>query len=1033
MDLKDGLYEQVINEVISKTLESIPSDEYEISRIDQAESKVIFSKYVSKILESGLALVKERYKESGLEEQLKVCNEIIEHISKRTDDNGFLDLKISENTAQLFSINRKRKKIQRPETPLSISSLFTGNRSDPLMVDELKREIRTSDRVDIIVSFIKFSGLRLILDDLRDFSEKGKLRIITTTYMGATEKKAVVELSKLPNTEVKIAYNVGNTRLHAKSYIFHRDTGFSVAYVGSSNLSSVAVTEGKEWNIKITNEDLPHIFENLSATFEAYWNSYDFETFVENDGQRLSAALNAEKNQGKVASYVLDVIPRTFQQKILDELDAERKVHGRFKNLLVAATGTGKTVISAFDYRRFCEENPGKKNRLLYVAHRKEILEKSLSTFRAVLKDGNFGRTYYGTNKPDELDHLFMTVQTFNSQEFHNQTPSDYYDYIIVDETHHSAASSYQKIFTHYTPKILLGLTATPERMDGVNILDYFGDTIASEIRLTEAIDKGYLVPFQYFCISDIVDLSSIKFEKGKYDAKSLTDVYVNNSARAGLILNTLEKYSSDVESIKALGFCVTKEHARFMADSFNAVNVPSIALTDESSNSERETAQTRLNSGEIKVIFTVDLYNEGVDIPKVNTVLFLRPTESMTIFVQQLGRGLRTDPGKTELTVFDFIGQANQKYSFKNKFEILTAAAPRSLENQIKNGFSNLPNGCYIHMEKLAKEHVLKNLKLTKTTKSKLVDLAMDYKSETGKDITLAGFLRHYGISLEELYSSFTFTKLCELAKIRSGSLDDDKEKLYKKGFMNLSSMDDKEWIISIKEILSNGSGTYNSAQEKTILMLYYSFYIKGLLQSGFETLNDFIASIKNDPIFDELMQLLNYQFEQIHFVDKHVELGFESTLNLHCTYTRYQALAGLGISTRERNVPLLEGAHYAKDLNTDIFFVTIRKSEKDFSPTTMYEDYAINDVLFHWQSQSKTSEDSPTGMRYRNQRKSKHNVILFVREAKEKNDKAMPYVFLGKMSFVSHEGSKPMSIVWELEQPMPPGVLEIARIIKE
>ena len=1034
MDLKDGLYEQVINSITSERLKELSREAYSKDKIDPAEGKAILSRYVSEALEAGLLTIFEKHKEMGLEEQVSLCNELIQYISKKVNDEELLKFKIEDISEQLFLVNKDGalRKENRPETSLSISSLFTGSRSDPLMVSELKKEILTSDGIDMIVSFIKWSGLRLIYDELKEFTKRGKLRILTTTYMGATESKAMSELAKLPNTEIKIAYNVGNTRLHAKSYIFHRNSGFNVAYVGSSNLSSVAITEGREWNVKITSKDLSHIFANITATFETYWNSVDFIKFELGDEGKLSKALAEEKYGGKTTEirYVIDATPYSFQKEILDKLDAERKIHGRFRNLVVAATGTGKTVISAFDYKRFCEDNPGKKNSLLFIAHREEMLKQSLSTFRGILKDGNFGELYTGIYTPRDTNHLFMSVQTFRSKEFHNLTSHDHYDFIIVDETHHSAAKSYHKIFTYYAPKILLGLTATPERMDGIDITEYFDNRIAADIRLGEAIDRGFLVPFQYFCISDIVDLSGIKFENGKYDSKELSDAYVGNERRANLVLSTLERYSSNLDDVKALGFCVTKEHAFFMAEMFNANRLPSIALTADSSREERGTAQSRLKKGEVKVIFTVDLYNEGVDIPHINTVLFLRPTESATVFIQQLGRGLRTHIGKTELTAFDFISQAHKKYNYGKKFEALTSVCSKSIEALIENGFSNLPSGCYIQMEKVAKEYILDNIKQNKTNRSRLIDAARQFESETGEKITLSDFLDYYSLSPQELYSMFTFSKLCELAKLTDETISEKDDEFFRKGLLNVICINSRRWISLVREIIAGEYNEFTPIKEKAVLMLFYSFYKTGLQDAGFKNLSEFISHVNSFPIRNELLEILDYMYENIDFIDKRVDLGFDNLLDLHCSFTRNQILAGLGIST-EKLYPSREGVYYYKEKNTDIFFVTLRKTEKDFSPTTMYEDYALSDKLFHWQSQSGTSPESTTGRRYCSQKESKHNILLFVRESNLNRGRAVPYVYLGKMNFITSEGSRPMSVVWELEEPMPPWVLEISTII--
>ena len=338
-------------------------------------------------------------------------------------------------------------------------------------------------------------------------------------------------------------------------------------------------------------------------------------------------------------------------------------------HLVVAATGTGKTVISALDYKRFRKQNPDKPCRLLFVAHREEILKQSMYTFRAVLKDANFGEMFVGSYKPESIDNLFISIQTFNSQSFTEKTTRDFYDYVIVDEFHHAAAPTYQKLLSYYNPQILLGLTATPERMDGKSILPYFNNRIAAEIRLPEAIDRKLLCPFQYFGVTDTVDLDHLKWAAGGYDKGELSRVYtlsgMTANRRADLVVSSLLKYVTDIDDVKGLGFCVTVEHAEFMSNYFNARGIPSMFLTGHSPDEERKEAKARLVKGEVRFIFVVDIYNEGVDIPEVNTVLFLRPTESLTVFLQQLGRGLRLSEDKECLTVLDFIGQANKKYNF--------------------------------------------------------------------------------------------------------------------------------------------------------------------------------------------------------------------------------------------------------------------------------------------------------------------------------------------------------------------------------
>ena len=668
--LKNGLYEQVINKSLDKELAE--TDKLiQTASIDPAEAAKVLSQYISEVVEKGLQNVRDNG--GDVSSQVELVNKIVSSVVSGTQETSFDSMSVAERAEMLLAlIERKngihalneKAEIIRPETSIAQSSLFTG-------------AIR--DRIDMLVSFIKWSGLRLIIDELRAFTMNGgELRIITTSYMGATDIKAIEELRLLPNTKIKVSYDTKRTRLHAKTYVFYRRTGFTTAYVGSSNLSNAAISSGLEWNVKVTKKDLPETIDKIAATFESYWNSSEFEYYNEGQRERLAHALKVEKyfDSNSTEMYTLDITPYSYQQEILDKLDAERTVRGFMRNLVVAATGTGKTVISALDYKRFRKRHPDKPCRLLFVAHREEILRQSLYTFRAVLKDANFGELFVGNYKPESMDYLFVSIQTFNSQSFTEKTTPDYYDYIVVDEFHHAAAPTYQKLLSYYQPAILLGLTATPERMDGKSILTYFNNRIAAEIRLPEAIDRKLLCPFQYFGVTDTIDLDELKWSAGGYDKTELSNIYTMSgfeaNRRADLVISSLLKYVTDIDEIKGLGFCVSVAHAEFMSDYFNQQGIPSMFLTGNSPDDERKQASRDIVSGKVRFIFVVDIYNEGVDIPEINTVLFLRPTESLTVFLQQLGRGLRLCENKDCLTVLDFIGQANRKYNFEDKFAAL-------------------------------------------------------------------------------------------------------------------------------------------------------------------------------------------------------------------------------------------------------------------------------------------------------------------------------------------------------------------------
>ena len=695
---------------------------------------------------------------------------------------------------------------------------------------------------------------------------------------------------------------------------------------------------------------------------------------------------------------------------------------------MVAATGTGKTVISALDYKRFCKQHPGKPCRLLFVAHREEILRQSLYTFRAVLKDANFGGLFVGNCKPESIDQLFLSIQTFNSQDFAAKTVSDFYDYIVVDEFHHAAAPTYQKLLSYYQPQILLGLTATPERMDGKSVLPYFNNRIAAEIRLPEAIDRKLLCPFQYFGVTDTVDLNTLKWSAGGYDKNELSNLYTFSGAvanrRADLVVSSLLKYVTDIDEVKGLGFCVSIEHAEFMCRSFNNRGIPSIFLTGKSSDEERKTAKGRLVSGEVRFIFVVDIYNEGVDIPEVNTVLFLRPTESLTIFLQQLGRGLRLAEDKECLTVLDFIGQANKRYNFEDKFAALLSNTTRSVTREIKDGFISAPKGCYIQLEKKAAKYILDNIRASYGNTAGLVSRVASFTEDTGLELTLANFLDYYHLDPRAIYKFSSFSRICARADMIE-DFSEPLEEVLTKALSRLAVVDSRRWIRFLLDLLPRLDDmdftALSELEQRMLQMFYVTVWSKAAESWTSDEVLDNLYALSDSPmLLGELLDLLRYRYEQIDFIDEPVELGFDCPLDLHCTYTRDQLLVALDFL---KPATVREGVKWLPEKQMDVFFVTLNKADKDYSPTTMYHDYSINENLFHWQSQSTTAADSPTGQRYIHHRERGSKVLLFVREFKADRitGGAEAYTFLGTANYVKHSGSRPMNITWKLDRPIP------------
>jgi len=1035
-NLAFGLYERVVDEALRGELRELgESVHVHTAPLDEGESHSVLAQHLGLLIQQVLAGF------SGPERvarQIELCNRLVGILS---------DGQVGREQGQRLASEARRllalvppqpvldaEAPARPQTPLSVSCLLTGTRVDPSLVSQLRRELVGADRVDVLCSFIKWSGIRVLEEELRSFTARpdSRLRVITTSYMGATEPKAVEFLSALPNTELKVSYDTRRTRLHAKAYVFRRDTGFGTAYVGSSNLSNAALTDGLEWNVKISQYESPHLWEKLGATFETYWNDAEFIRFTGEQRERLRLAIREERasayNVGTIFQF--DVQPYSYQQEILDRLLADRVYHGRSRNLVVAATGTGKTVIAGFDYKRFKAElegeRPDRPARLLFVAHREEILTQSRSCFRAVLRDQNFGDLLVGRHEPEQIDHLFVSIQSYNSRRLHQSIQPDFYDFVVVDEFHHAEADSYDRLLSHVRPRVLLGLTATPERADGRDILRHFGGHISAEIRLPEAINRKLLCPFQYFGVSDSVDLNALSWQRGGYIPAELERLYTGNDSRADLVVRSVRGKLVDPLQARGLGFCVSVAHAAYMAGYFRRCGIPAEALSADSPPEVRRTVQQRLVSREINFIFVVDLYNEGVDIPEVDTVLLLRPTESLTVFLQQLGRGLRLSEGKDCLTVLDFIGQSHRSYNWEMRFRALMDRPRKRIDREIEDGAVHVPLGCFIRLERMAQSYVLENIRSALVRgATELVRRIARFEEHTGRPLGLANFLDHYGWEPDEVYRRGSWSRLCARAGVRPDFTEPD-EGLLTRGLQRVAHLDSPNLLRRLSQLVGEERPPeLDPVSEQTLLMLHVAFWRKWRPASVAENL----ARLRRNPMLrGELLELLAHQFEQVQEVPPELELPYRCALELHSAYTRDQILVGLGCWTLERQRELREGVLYVPELRTDVFFVTLNKTETDYSPTTLYEDYAINAERFHWQSQSTTSEGSETGRRYVQHEAHGGTVLLCVRENKQRNGLAAPYHFLGPVSYECHTGSRPMSIIWRLRYPIPARLLPAA-----
>lgn len=921
--------------------------------------------------------------------------------------------------------------VPRPGIPLRDSILLVNAHRELQIGHQVGLEIQSADRIDLLCAFVRFAGVRLIRAELQEFLLRGgQMRVIASVYTGSTEKRALDELVGL-GARVKVSYETSQTRLHAKAWLFERQSGFHTAYVGSSNLTHSALLDGLEWNIRATQVDNPRIIERISTTFEQYWNEPEFESYDPHvDGQRLQDALDAQKGAGHdrataIPRLQIDVAPKPFQLEMLEALSAERQ-RGHFRNLVVAPTGTGKTWVSAFDFKRL---RAAGLERLLFVAHRDEILMQSQEVYRIVLGDPEFGERHVGAERPVIGSHVFASIQSLARRV--GQVQPDGFDVVIVDEFHHAEAPTYKRLLERLRPKVLVGLTATPERADDLSILHWFDERIGSEMRLWEALDQGLLCPFHYLGVGDGTDLRGVAFERGRYVTSDLESVLTGDHVRAQRILDAVHEWVLDPSTMRALGFCVGVKHARFMADQFNAAGFPAVALDGASKPELRIDAVQKLRRGEIRAIFTVDIFNEGVDIPEVDTILLLRPTESATVFLQQLGRGLRWAQGKSVLTVLDFVGQAHAEYRFDIRYRALIGGTRQQIAQQIEAGFPLMPPGCAIRLDEIAQRIVLENVRSQiRSTRRALVDDLRGMPATTN----LAGFLEASAFDLPEVYASrgATFASARRAAgHVRAPVSPRDQEMA--RSLATLLHVDDeerygvwREWLVS-EAPPSPADPDTRDGRLQLMLFAALGFRLRPLDLLS----NAFTEFWEAAEARSELIELLDVLRDRARLESQPIDPLGIVPIHSHATYGLYEIIAAYGLQSKGRLSETREGVRWAASAMSDLFFITLNKSDDDYSPTTRYADYPISPTRFHWESQSQTTQASPVGQRYINHVARGSRVILFVREHKrDQRGMSAPYLCLGAARHISHESDRPIKLVWELERDMPAEIYQRAKL---
>ena len=1019
---KVGLYESIVTDSLSQSLAIWDGEEISVKtqKILPAEVGDRLALHLGSVVERALLTVSEK---DRVNVGAHLVRELVSHVQNaiaKADVLGDRPVESGEFLSSILPFNPDGSvaEIGRPLTPLLDTTLLTNAPGEPRVGQQILHEIDSADRIDIVMAFIRRSGIRPFIDRLKSYclraNTQPSLRVLTTIYTSSTELEALEQLQAL-GAEIKVSYDTTMARLHAKAWHFYRNSGASTAYIGSSNLTHSAQVSGMEWNVRISGLRNPDVLRKMSSMFDSYWAGGDFRLF--NRDEFIKETQSTRVSGPAIILSPIELRLEPFQERLLEQITVARR-QGHKRNLLVAATGTGKTVMAAVDYSRLREVLP--RARLLFVAHREEILDQSMATFRYALREPTFGEKWVGKSRPLNFEHVFASIQSLNAVGF-SYLDADHFDVVIVDEFHHAAAPSYKNLLSHVAPLELLGLTATPERSDGLSILEWFDGRIAAELHLWDAIDQHRLAPFSYYGIHDGLDLKDIPWRRAVgYDINELSNLYTSNDAWARLVVQEVTKRVDDPLSMKALGFCVSIKHAQYMAHQFVEAGIAAAAVWGDTPEGDRRDALRMLADGKIQILFSVDLFNEGVDIPTVDTLLLLRPTESATLFLQQLGRGLRKSKDKLICTVLDFVGMHRQEFRFDKRLSALLGGSRKYVQLQVENGFPYLPAGCHMELDAVAKEIVLNSLK--SSMPSRWNDKVQELRAliAAGKPPEMRVYLDETGLALSDIYATNkSWTDFLEAVNVNV--LDaGPSEKALRRAIGRSLHIDDEErldFYLSILKISQTPNLSVLSVREQRMIRMLVASMCDQILD-GDASLSQGVELLwKHPQVLRELRELFSLLRDEIDHVHQPVISHGNVPLQIHGRYTRIEMLAAFGVGDNAKTRPWREGVLWVDGEKSDIFAFTLDKSEGNFSPTTRYRDYAISRELIHWESQSSTTEASPTGRRYCNHFELGTSIMLFARE----NTGERAFWFLGPATYVKHECERPMGITWKLKVDLP------------
>jgi superfamily II DNA or RNA helicase/HKD family nuclease len=1067
----DGLYDSVVDTRLQLLLQTARAAGIEVGTrtLGRRDGRLVARELSEAVLEA----LEEKLSsgDPAIESALGIVNGLLREANKAVDE--------EPNAAtQILPLVLERIGPQHDINPpdLSDHGLLTGREATESLLVQLKRELGTCDRVDWLVSFIKLAAVRMLQPDIEAFLARGgTMRVVTTAYMGATDPRALEQLAAISisngsRLQIRFSRESDATRLHAKAYIHRRESGFGSAYIGSANLSRPALTEGLEWTVRLSQAASPGLWTKIEETFEQWWGDPDFVEYGLTPGHpthaqfqelvaREKGACAPGADQTLLSSLpIFDLQPKPFQQAILDRIAVERHELGRTRHLVVAATGTGKTMIAAFDYRDWASAfvaAEGRQPRMLYIAHSERILRQARLSFAQVMRNLNFGGLLVGGHDDRPCDALFASIQSWNSRIGTESLPPDHFDYVVVDEVHRGEAPSWRKLLEWIRPKSLLGLTATPERADGLDITRHFEDRITAEIRLPEAIARRLLVPFHYFGVTDTIDLRDVDWTPRGYKMEIVQQRYLQAGPQwIENVRRAILSYVAEPLRMRAIGFCSGVLHARAMADEFERLRheaesrgqrgVRAEALDGQDSLERREEVIGRLRRGETQVIFVADLFNEGVDIPEVDTVFFMRPTDSLTVYVQQLGRGLRLCPytGKDSLTVLDFVGQYRREFRFDDRLSAMLADPSASVESQVKNGFSALPPGCSITLERIAREQVLANIRSqVHSQRSRLIESIKQLRDRCGRTPSMRDYLEATRIDPRTFYEKSN-ARYTWFGLLHGAGLFDAGEALVDvKPFISalraVASITDRRLIefgLAWMDDLERGDESMDvESIDRRLQMLLVDFgdaAKKRRASAEPPNIHHVIEELRsNTALRRELRSLLEAISTRVVGLTPTPVVAVPEgvPLALHRVYTSGQLFAAFGLDSIWRATPKA-GVAWIPESRSYIMLVTLEKDADSFTERTRYRDYAISPSVFHWQSQATARPESGDGTHVVEAREGTATMWLFIRRSKKDDFGTEPYVFMGAFTPTTIEGMRPMSVTGNLANAMPAEWFEVA-----